>query len=389
MSRIGLLFIILFAICKHAYAYPDFIGYGYTSCLSCHYNGAGNGPINDYGRGVWASEIAARPPWNPNADDNALSESSGFLGKTQLPYWLRPSLKYRGLTVTKNPGSDSSSSSFYKMQTDLNLVLIFDQDQKFLFSGTLGMIENAAYAAPNVPLDKDGANHLISREHFLRGQFGENTWVYVGFMDKVFGIRHPDHTAVNRTNLGLGQNDQVHGAVVQIKADKHEFFFNPYAGNLRQDKSLQTPGASMLYEYEPMEKRRYGMSFLTQKNDAQATTILALLGKFGIGQGNSFLLEAGEKSDKPQNSKETRSAYAFGQGTIRLTRGLNFQSIGQYSKGDIDTIGAESLSWGLGLIYFPVQRFELRAQAVTGRIMDPNSFQQDTWNLQTQLHVSL
>ncbi|MBC7464797.1 MAG: hypothetical protein H7256_02295, partial [Bdellovibrio sp.] len=38
-----------------ANAYPDFISYGYRTCITCHYNGQGGGALNDYGRAVWAS----------------------------------------------------------------------------------------------------------------------------------------------------------------------------------------------------------------------------------------------------------------------------------------------------------------------------------------------
>ena len=49
---------------KFVHAYPEFIGYGYGSCLTCHYNGAGGGPLSDYGRSLFAVEIAAKPPFS-------------------------------------------------------------------------------------------------------------------------------------------------------------------------------------------------------------------------------------------------------------------------------------------------------------------------------------
>jgi hypothetical protein len=42
-----------------AKAYPDFISYGYKSCMTCHYSGAGSGQLNDYGWALFASEFTS------------------------------------------------------------------------------------------------------------------------------------------------------------------------------------------------------------------------------------------------------------------------------------------------------------------------------------------
>ena len=54
------LFILFIFFSISAFAYPDFISYGYNSCLNCHYNGMGGGPLTDYGRSLFATEITAR-----------------------------------------------------------------------------------------------------------------------------------------------------------------------------------------------------------------------------------------------------------------------------------------------------------------------------------------
>jgi hypothetical protein len=41
--KIFSLFAGLFLSAQTVYAYPEFIGYGYKSCLTCHWNGHGNG----------------------------------------------------------------------------------------------------------------------------------------------------------------------------------------------------------------------------------------------------------------------------------------------------------------------------------------------------------
>ena len=53
-----LLFISIFS--STAWAYPHFVGFGYTSCATCHYNPFGNGPLNDYGRALSATAVSAK-----------------------------------------------------------------------------------------------------------------------------------------------------------------------------------------------------------------------------------------------------------------------------------------------------------------------------------------
>ncbi len=79
-------FLAFFFVGNFAYAYPEFIGYGYKSCLTCHWNGHGSGPLNDYGRGVWASEIASRSLYPKTWKLEDLSATSGFFGPKELPY---------------------------------------------------------------------------------------------------------------------------------------------------------------------------------------------------------------------------------------------------------------------------------------------------------------
>src|SRR5690606_8128588 len=89
------------------YAYPEFIGYKYTSCVTCHYNSHGNGPLNDYGRALWSSEIAGRL-FSGNKTAEELGQSSGFLGKQKMWWSLRPSIKARELAYHTNPGKSNS-----------------------------------------------------------------------------------------------------------------------------------------------------------------------------------------------------------------------------------------------------------------------------------------
>ncbi|NJL24888.1 MAG: hypothetical protein HC902_06755 [Calothrix sp. SM1_5_4] len=116
-------------------AYPDFVSYGYRSCMTCHYNAAGGGPLSDYGRALWAAEIAGKPFWTRKTDEQ-LGQSSGFVGNVEsLPYWLRPYAKYRGLYYLTSPGEPDSVARWIQMQADAGLTISLDPDGKWILSG--------------------------------------------------------------------------------------------------------------------------------------------------------------------------------------------------------------------------------------------------------------
>lgn len=368
-------------------AYPEFIGMGYTGCMTCHFNGAGNGGLNDYGRGLFAAEIASKLLWNSRKSDDTLATKSGFLGSKTLPFWFRPSIKYRGLNVDQNPGSkEQHSKKFYQMQQDLNVHMPLNEEQTLLLAFNLGTVADESAASPNKPFS---GSMVITREHYLRGQLAESLWFYLGFMDKVFGIRHPDHTAINRSFLGLGQNHQVHGLVLHYAKDANEFFFNPFFGNLLIESKSQLPGFTIHYEREPMEMLRIGFSFMRDR-DAVAIerNTLAFLVKRGLEGGHSLLFETGIKNSMSSSLKTSNSAYVWSQATMKLVRGLFFQTQMEYFKGDITKLATESLRFGLGFLAFPFQRVELRVSGVSSRAINPITVDNDTWSMLSQVHLS-
>ena len=83
-------------------AYPNFISFGYSSCITCHYNPYGNGPLTDYGRAVSATAISARLIHKLEKSEEEIGENSGFLYRKAFNDWLRPSVDYRGLRLIRD-----------------------------------------------------------------------------------------------------------------------------------------------------------------------------------------------------------------------------------------------------------------------------------------------
>lgn len=372
--------VTFFLFSQVAHAYSSFVSYGYNSCITCHYNSQGNGPLNDYGRALWSAEIASRSFYDSKLTDEQIAEQSGFLGKTTLPWWIRPGVKYRGLWFQTNPGTSGSTSRTIHMQADVNAVIHFDQDGKYVLVGSYG------YQPP-----VEGAtekNEWISREHYLRVQWSDELYVFAGLMDKVFGIRTPDHTAYSRTKTGLDKNDQSHGFILHWLKNPWEYTFNGFIGNLSQDEDLRQKGASFMIEKDIHQFLRTGGALLYSNNNYVQWTRAEVHSKWGFGKGHSLISELGYIENKPKNSDSTKGLYALFEAVSRITRGYNFLSQIEFYNPTMSAESPDQYRWSIGMLAFPAPRFEFRAQLVNSKKISDLGVQADSWVAQTLLHLS-
>jgi hypothetical protein len=372
-------------------AYPDFISYGYSTCITCHYNGHGNGPLNDYGRALFTTEIASRAVFNNKLSEEEIAAKSGFLGSTELPWWIRPGIKYRGLYFINDPGSQASVKKYVTMQADLNVAIQFDQAAKFLVVASGGYSPTPGAQANNKdPKDKN----FISREHYIRWQASKPLFLYLGLMDKVFGLRTADHTAFSRSTTALAMNDQSHGLIAQYYGDGWELTGNAFAGNLiQEDAENRQKGFTTMFEYDTAEKNRLGMAVLSSTNESVGRTQLEVHSKLGLEKGNSLLTEIGTVKTTPKQitatNVEKSGGYLLLQGVFLMERGYNVISQIEYANATMSPASPDLTRWSFGLLAFPMPRMEFRATFVNGRSITDTSVANDQWMLQTQLHLSL
>ncbi len=381
-----ILILVLLAFPQLASAYPEFIGYKYASCLTCHFNGHGNGPLNDYGRALWAAEIAGKA-FASDKTDEQLGEASGLFGSRQLPWWLRPGFKARELVYQPNPPSSGAKTRYITMQADANLALIFNREQKYIFVGSFG------YVPQPQRLQTPGSEKVpewISREHYFRMLSGESLWLYFGFLDKVYGIRNVNHTAYSRKNLGLAQNDQSHGIVVHYIQPTWEFTVNAFGGNLYQEADVRQMGASITYEQELKEAFRIGTSLLYSTNKYIGNSRLGVFGRYGFGYGAALLAEVGLLQDKPKSGDAKNGYYLFSEATQRVVRGVHVFMGAQMFKDRMQGNRPDKLKTSAGFIVWPRQRFEWRFELENGRqFTDDTEVQKESWLVLSQLHIAL
>lgn len=371
---------------KKATAYPNFIGYGYTTCSVCHYNTQGNGPLTDYGRALFSQEIAARPFVSKNVSDDELAQQSGFFPGKELPYWIRPSIKYRGLYLNTSPGGSKQKERYIEMQRDVNLVFSFDPDSRTIFSVTYGLLPQPKYY-----YSPENQTSYVSREHYLRFSLGEKTTLSFGLMDKVYGLRTSDHTAVNRSQIGFGQDDQVHGVVAEYAAESWTADFHLFAGNLLRPAPDRQKGFTTLFEYEILEKQRLGFSIASYENEFASYRRLAVHDRWGLPElpGSSLLVELGFKEDQKKNGEAAKlGTYAFIEATAKLFRGYSLVSTIERIQSEIKPSSVDQQRWSFGFLTFPMQRTEVRLMSIFAKGFSSETAVEDQQALQGQIHVS-
>lgn len=383
----SLLFLIL-SLADRVAAYPNFIGYGYSTCITCHYNNHGSGALNDYGRALFAQEIAARPFISAKVTDEQLADRSGFIPGVELPWWIRPGIKYRGLWFERNTTTSNAVSNFVQMQREIDLALHFDQSQRFVAVFSLNYLPK--------PADLYGKGQLqdsFYREQYLRVKATKNLFVLAGLFDQVYGVRVIDHTAYSRGGLGLDQYSQTHGLTMQWAESKWEVAAQYHAGNLNAKPENQQKGWSFTGEYEISDKHRFGSSLLMTDTDTKSYRRFALHDRWGLSRspGSSFLWEAGifQNLTKPAVAGTPPTGmYALAELLISITRGYNILSTIERSQGEIKGTSPEKQRWSLGGLLFPFQRTELRLSLVNDKSLTADSASADTWSTMGQLHVS-
>lgn len=365
-----------------ALAYPDFIGYGYSSCVTCHYNTLGGGALNDYGRALFATEITARDVFSKSKDEEEIGAESGFLGATQLPWWIRPGLKYRGLWLKMDPGSQATTERFINMQNDVNITGFFDKKQKYT------LVTTTSYAGQEDYYGK--TNTWFAKEYYARLKLTNNYWLFVGQMDKAYGIRNIDHTAVNRRAITLGQFDQSLGGIFHVTYPDWDVAMNYFVGNQAQEEPEKQKGFSVVGEYQVHESLKVGASYLNSKSDLSEWNLMAATLRMGLSKGSSIVAEFGlkQKKDLTTNADAQLGSYAWVESLINLRRGYNLLTIFEHSKTTINEPSPESMRLSAGFMFFPLPRLEFRAMATNAKTYTETAGVPDAWAVQGQVHVS-
>ncbi len=363
-------------------AYPNYIGFSYQSCITCHYNPFGNGPLTDYGRAVSATVISDDRWTKDYLTKEELSEISGFmLGEVKNEY-IKPHLNYRGLYLKTDLGEDSSEVRWINMMANVGAVFRPTKNDNLFGVVSIG------YAPTPVNNQSSEESNYRSREHYVGYRLDKQHGFYVGMMDKVFGLRIPDHNSFSRTLTELTMNDGAHSALYHYTDKAMDIGVQYFVGNLEQEAGLRASGLSGQIEYSLNNVNRIGASFLSQSNDFISKTMYSAHLRSGIDKGSSIMAEVGMVSKEFTSGKNLDSTYVFMQNHMLLSKGLFSILTFEYYKPDSE-LENKIIKIGPAIQYFPVNGVEFRADIYNLKSISSLNYSDDTWTLTGQVHLWL
>lgn len=374
-------FILSFTFQLPVQAYPHFVGFGYTSCITCHYNPFGNGPLNDYGRALSATAISAKWNHHDKYSEEKLAQSSGFFLKVPKQQWFRPSLDYRGLFIKRSLGQKNEDNELIHMQGDANITLRLNEARNIILSASIG------YApTPLAQEENEEVKNYRTREHYIGYRPNPKIGMYLGLMDKIYGVRIAEHTTFGRAINDISHNDQSHGLQVHYARENFELGLGYYLGNFVQEEDLRSKGFSLKADYVVSHKSSIGISVLKTANNYVEKLATAVHTITAVGKGSSILFELGQNTTTPENlNKETeKSNYGFLQSYVNLTRGVFLLQSIDYLKNPNNE---EYLRFGPGIQIFPMQRIEIRGELYNTKNFSDVSSTKDSWDMLLQLHT--
>jgi hypothetical protein len=377
--------LLLQVFSSNSWSYPQFIGHGYPSCMNCHFNPMGNGPLTDYGRAVGADGISSGAFYPKGWSEEKIASLSGFLFRTPKQKHIRTQLNYRGMEMISAMGTKSERWSWIHMQASGQLILKFLENDKLTFVGEIGYNPPPARPSSNPEANKK----MRSREHYVGYRISPEVGVYAGFMDKAYGIRVAEHIAFSRVLPEVTQNDQTHGIMVHGLFGGWEGAIHGFAGNLFQTKDLRQVGGSFQLERQFFTDHRIGGSLMLSKNDYVELLSYSMHSRFSLSDGSAILFEFGQtQKDSLGNRGDRTGRYGLLQTFTRPIRGVYCIANIEYYKADLVN-PATTVRWGPGIQYFPIQKLELRGDLFQTRTFNPSATTQDGWMFLFQTHVWL
>ena len=185
-------------------AEPIFLSRQYTRCTNCHYSPTGGGLLTPYGRSLSREELST---FGASRGSGALGREQDFLfgalGKGLGPVSVGLDLRPSHLSIDS---TGYSSSRDFLMNAAVAAAL---QHRKWTFYGLVG----------RQPRGDD--TRVSSFEHWVMYQSDGGLGVRVGRFLPAYGVRLADHTTFTRATLGFDNDDQIYGAEMSYKSDRH------------------------------------------------------------------------------------------------------------------------------------------------------------------------
>lgn len=323
-----------------AWAFPENVRHGYTSCASCHVSPTGGGMLTEYGRRT-SEEVMTT--WSSEKEADFLH------GAIALPENLLVGGDVRFLSIAKDDQLTETMAGF-PMQAELELGYKFFDDQLTIAAST-GLYDT----------------HSESRRYYLMYQPTDNLHFKAGRFFPTYGLMYSDHSLLVRKKLNFNEAQESNGVEVGYTDEQFQVIVNGMLMNEAADLFDKENGFAGRFSYFLGKRSLVGVSYLTGESKVwqrQVYGVFALIAP----SNKSYIATEINMQSKSAVVKDDASLPDQGA-MISLLKagyepmmGLNLFGIIESQKPDAGDYGDEILSYGIGSQWQPRPHWEFAAR---------------------------
>lgn len=323
-----------------AWAYPDTIRHGYTSCTSCHVSPSGGGLMTDYGRSLSKELISTTGYKN---EEQPLHGALSFIPRPKLLERIVVGGDARYLQRKNYTKSGETEEKFW-MQAQARAGLILD---KIKLIGSIGNIEN--------PRVTDKVEWTVPEAYGIFS-LDQKVSLRAGRFNPMYGLRLPDHNLWVKSEAGLQPWLRQDTAEMIFEDEKTLFSLAGFQSSSRMPVNFQTTGYTLNLYQVVGETYRFGLSGTNA--EGQGIRKRTATGHATLGFTKDFYTHI--EVLRSWTTGVTKDV-TFLKTAYEIFKG--FVPYGQFqSRMDRAQPGNTQVRYGGGVLFYPRPHFELQFQ---------------------------
>ncbi|MBX3017525.1 MAG: hypothetical protein KF767_06540 [Bdellovibrionaceae bacterium] len=338
-----LLFIFGMGFAAPAWAFPEMIRHGYTSCMTCHVSPNGGGLMTPYGRSM-SKEILSR-----HAYEGEERLFHGALDAEGLNSWLDGSREI-GFNVggdvrwvqSHKESNDARERRSIFMQAEIEAAA---QYKTLTLTGAFGRFPK-------------GRDEFVSRSRKWSAIYRplDGVSIRAGRFLPSHGLLVPEHIYLTRKELGFDQGFERNALEVAWVTEKFTIFVTKTKDP--DGQLFQEDGLSLRVEQTLAETKKWGLS--VYRGDGPAQDRLLVGADAQLAFGHSFVTLAEINYVENENTAvKTRGFVGMSKTSYEFTRGVFAQLFLERSHRDVGNPLGYRDGFGPGFQFFPRPHWEL------------------------------
>ncbi len=331
MKTLSLLLLLFFT--TEAWAYPQLIRHGYTSCTTCHVSPRGGGVLTAYGRALGKEILSA---WSYEGEENW---HFGALPEETVPDWLHVGGDFRVLqSHVKN--QQMTRGRFITMQEQVELA---------------AKIKNIWLSVAAASDTTKESRPWFLPQFYLMTSLWEKVQVRIGRFVPRFGVNMAEHILSTRAAIGFGYQAERDTLEALYQEENWDLSIASTFNQTRDKQEAQGFYGQANYSFS--SKDRVGLSVERKTKNQEVTSISGHV-LWGLTEKLYLITDTVWQQRRLQQLEE--GIFHFAQLGYELEKGLHFFLLEDFSKQNISRPSSSQNQYGLGFTFFPRPHWEIQ-----------------------------